>query len=153
MITGWRIVKRRHAAAAFVGEGARLYGGRWNSPGVPAVYASESRALALLEVLAGLGNTAGLDAYVLIPAHFPESLVTAVNLGTLPEGWDTYPPPSAAQGVGNQWIKEGASAVLKVPSVLVPGEWNYVLNPRHPDFSAVRIGPPEPLLLDPRLLG
>jgi len=153
VVTVWRIVKGRHAATAFDGEGARLYGGRWNSPGVPAVYASESRALALLEVLAGLGDTTRLDAYVLLPASFPESLVTPIDLGTLPGGWDTYPPPAAAQGVGDQWIRESVSAVLKVPSVLVPGEWNYILNPRHPDFSAVRIGPVEPLLLDPRLLG
>jgi len=120
---------------------------------VAVVYASESKALALLEVLAGLGDTTRLDAYVLIPARFPESLVKAAELRTLPEGWETYPPPAAAQGVGDLWIKAGASAVLKVPSVLVPGEWNYVLNPRHPDFSAIRIGPPEPLLLDSRLLG
>lgn len=153
MVTIWRIVKGRHAATAFDGEGARLYGGRWNSPGVAVVYASESRALALLEVLAGLGDTTRLDAYVLIPARFPESLLTAVDPGTLPEGWETYPPPAAAQGVGDRWIKTGVSAALKVPSVLVPGEWNYVLNPRHPDFGSVRIGPPELLLLDPRLLG
>lgn len=153
MVTAWRIVKSRLATAGFDGEGARLFGGRWNSPGVPAVYASESRALALLEVLAGLGDTTRLDAYVLIPAHFPESLVTVLDLRTLPGNWDTYPPPAAAQSVGDQWIKAAGSAVLKVPSVLVQGEWHYVLNPRHPDFGEVRVGPPEPLLLDPRLLG
>ncbi len=66
MVTAWRIVKSRVSTAAFDGEGARLFGGRWNSPGVPAVYASESRALALLEVLVGLGDTTQLDAYVLL---------------------------------------------------------------------------------------
>ncbi|NJD19356.1 MAG: RES domain-containing protein [Gemmatimonadetes bacterium] len=153
MLIAWRIVKSRHAAAAFDGEGARLFGGRWNSPGVPAVYTSESRALALLEVLTGLGDAKRLDSYLLIPAHIPDTSVVQLDRRNLPANWDAYPPPAATQSVGDRWIKEQQSAALRVPSVLVPAEWNYVLNPRHPDFGSIVVGPPEPLLLDPRLIG
>ena len=73
MITAWRLVKSRHARAAFDGEGARLYGGRWNSPGTRVAYASDSVALAALEVLAHLQSTAVLQAYSLATIRFPES--------------------------------------------------------------------------------
>lgn len=148
----WRIVKGKHAERAFDGEGARLYGGRWNSPGVPAVYASESRALATLEVLAGLQTNTPLPEYVLIPAEFDESLVLAVELDEVPADWRQNPPPPSTQRLGDDWIARGESAVLRVPSALVPKESNHVLNPRHPGFSAIRVGKPEPLSMDPRLL-
>jgi len=152
MPQAWRIVKGRHAERAFDGEGARLYGGRWNSPGVPAVYASESRALATLEVLAGLQTNTPLPGYVLIPAEFEDSLVLALDLNEVPADWRQNPPASSTQRLGDDWIARGKSAVLRVPSALVPKESNYVLNPRHPDFSAIRVGGPEPLSMDPRLL-
>jgi RES domain-containing protein len=129
-----------------------LYGGRWNSPGVPAVYASESRALATLEVLVGLQTNSPLPGYVLIPAEFDDSLLAAIELDEVPADWRQNPPASSTQRMGDDWIARGDSAVLQVPSALVPKESNFVLNPRHPDFSVVRIGEPEPLSMNPRLL-
>ena len=152
MLRAWRINKKRHAEEAFDGEGARLYGGRWNSPGVQAVYASESRALATLEVLAGLQTNSPLPGYVLIPAEFDESLVVAIELEDVPADWKQNPPAPSTQQLGDEWIARGESAVLRVPSALVPRESNYVLNPRHPDFSTIRVGEPEPVTMDPRLL-
>jgi RES domain-containing protein len=152
MPRAWRIVKKRHAEEAFDGEGGRLYGGRWNSPGVQAVYASESRALATLEVLAGLQTSSPLPGYVLIPAEFDDSLVVAVELEDVPADWRQNPPAPSTQRLGDEWIARGKSAVLRVPSALVPRESNYVLNPRHPDFSTIRVGEPEPVTMDPRLL-
>lgn len=152
MSRAWRIVKKRHAGTAFDGEGARLYGGRWNSPGVPAVYASESRALATLEVLVGLQTNSPLPGYVLIPVEFEESLVVAIELKGLPEDWRQNPPPPSTQQLGNDWMARRESAVLRVPSALVPKESNYVFNPSHPDFLAVNVGDPEPISMDPRLL-
>jgi RES domain-containing protein len=152
VLTVWRITKSRHAFAAFDGEGARRFGGRWNSPGLPAVYASETRALAMLEVLAGLGETAKLDAYVLIGASIEESLVHELDVRLLPNGWRAYPPPPAVQALGDAWLAQATSPVLRVPSALVPHEWNYVLNPRHPNFTRIQISAPEPAPLDPRLL-
>ena len=152
MPQAWRIVKKRHAGTAFDGEGARLYGGRWNSPGVAAVYASESRALATLEVLAGLQTNSPLPGYVLIPAEFEDALVVTIELAELPGEWRDNPPPSSTQRIGDRWVARGESAVLRVPSALVPREWNYLFNPGHPDFPSVLVGEQEPLAIDPRLL-
>ena len=155
MVEAWRIVKRRHAGHAFDGEGARLFGGRWNSPGRPVIYVSESRALATLEILAGLGSTAVLPAWVMIGVSFPAEIVVSVedllDPAGLPDGWNTAPPTYVSQGIGDRWLEEASSAVLRVPSVIVPAEFNYLLNPRHPEFEQVEIGPQEELRLDPRL--
>jgi RES domain-containing protein len=151
MVTAWRMVKGRHASSAFDGEGARRFGGRWNSPGTVAVYASESRALAMLEVLAGIGTVGVLASYVLIGVRFAESLVRILDPEALPEGWRAYPPPAAAQRVGDAWIRGATSPVLRVPSVLVPKESNYLLNPLHPDFGRLKIARPELVAIDPRL--
>jgi len=116
---------------------------------VAAVYASESRALATLEVLAGLQTNTPLSGYVLIPAEFDDALVVTIELEELPAKWRQNPPPSSTQRMGDRWIADGESAVLRVPSALVPKEWNYVFNPRHPDFRSVKVGEQEPLSFDP----
>ena len=156
MFEAWRIVKRRYTETAFDGEGARLFGGRWNSPGRPVIYVSESRALAMLEILAGLGSTAVLPAWVMIGVRFPKEIVTGIEdlLGGdgLPDAWDAAPPTFVTQGIGDRWLEEASSAVLRIPSVIVPAESNYLLNPRHPEFQRIKIGEPEELRLDPRLL-
>lgn len=152
MPKAWRIVKKRHARSAFDGEGARRYGGRWNSPGTPVVYASESRALCLLEVLAGIRSVKPVESYVLIPVTFDAAMVTGVPLDQLPNDWRQSPPRPATQRIGDEWAAEMRSAVLRVPSAIVPGEFNYVLNPGHPDFARIGIGAAESLGLDGRLL-
>jgi len=148
----WRITKRRYAATAFDGEGARRFGGRWNSPGRSVVYVSETRALATLGVLAGLQTSAVLPAYVLVSVAFQDALVTAVDVGALSTNWHTSPPDPATQEIGDRWIEEGPSVLLRVPSALVPGEFNYLINPRHSDFGKLKIGMPEELHIDPRIL-
>lgn len=151
MPRAWRIVKRRHVETAFKGDGARLYGGRWNSPGTSVVYTSETRALSLLEVLAGIQSVKPLRAYVLIPATFDDSLVIGVQLEELPKGWRRSPPHPDTQGIGDLWVDQQPSAILRVPSVIVPEEFNYVLNPAHQDFPRVQIGTPQDFTIDPRL--
>ena len=150
MIRSWRIVKARHAANAFDGEGARLLGGRWNSPGRRVVYTAENAALAALEMLVHLGRMTILPAYVVIRCDFDEKLVTEV--GKLPADWRKYPAPPALPAIGDAWLASGKSAVLRVPSAIVPGENNYLLNPAHPKFARIAIGAPERFELDTRLL-
>jgi len=152
MPTAWRIVKKHHADSAFDGEGARQHGGRWNSPGTPIAYASETRALCLLEVLTGLGSVKPLHSYVLIPVTFEDSLVLPVPQEHLPPDWRQSPPPPSTQRIGDDWADQGRSAILRVPSVIVPDEHNYLLNPAHPDFRHIRIGSPEEITIDSRLL-
>jgi RES domain-containing protein len=151
-ITAWRIVKSRHAAGAFDGEGARVEGGRWNSPGTPVVYTSQSAALAALELLVHLGRGSILSAYVLIPCTFDDALISRLARGRLPKNWRSYPAPPELQLIGDEWVKSGASAVLEVPSVVIETDSNFLLNPHHADFRAIRVMAPQPFELDLRLL-
>lgn len=152
MLTAWRIVKARHAANAFDGEGARLEGGRWNAPGSPMVYTAGSAALAALEMLVHLGRGATLPAYVLIACSFDESLVSRLDRSRLPAHWRSYPAPPELQRLGDEWLKSGASPVLEVPSAVIPTEHNYLLNPRHQSFDSVVLAAPESFEFDLRLL-
>ncbi len=150
MLEAWRIVKAKHAAKAFDGEGARLSGGRWNSVGVPVVYASFTKSLAALETLVHL--TAPVTAkYVAFQLRFDQALVEKSLRAKLPSGWDTEPPPPAAQNIGDMWVKAARSAILALPSVIT-GETNYLLNPVHPNFKRIAISKPKPFTFDPRLL-
>ncbi len=158
-ITAWRIVQSRYVdgadeeagRGAFSGEGARLYGGRWNRPGLPVAYAAGSCSLALLEVLVNLGEPRLLKQYLLIPVAFDVEAVETVD--ELPDDWRAYPAPRSTQKYGDVWIREARSPVLQVPSVVVPAEWNYIVNPRHPGFVDLEIGAPEVLDVDERLTG
>lgn len=152
MIRAWRLVKTRYAAVAFDGEGARLNGGRWSSPGTPVAYASDSVALATLEVLAHLQSTAVLASYSLATLRFPAQLLDVVEASALPVQWRRYPAPPELQAIGDRWAKGLRSAVLQVPSAIIPTAHNFLLNPAHRDFAKVLIDPPEPFDLDPRLL-
>ena len=152
MITAWRLLKSRHARSAFDGEGARLYGGRWNSRGTRVAYASDSVALAALEVLAHLQSTAVLQAYSLVAIGFPESVVETLEVASLPADWRRFPAPAENQAIGDRWVAEGRSLALRVPSAIVPSASNYLINPAHPEFAAVVIQAPERFAFDPRLL-
>jgi RES domain-containing protein len=147
----WRLCSAKYAATAFDGEGARLYGGRWSPPGIAVVYCAESRALAVIEVLANVDKPELLPAlsWVLLAAEFPAVVVEKPS--RFPSSWRQFPHSTASQEFGAQWALEKRSAVLRVPSAVVPGEFNYLLNPQHPDFSGVIIGRPEPFSFDPRL--
>jgi RES domain-containing protein len=149
MRQAWRIVKEKHAPVAFSGEGARLYGGRWNSVGTSVVYASSTRALAALEALVHL-NPPVKFRYVAIPIEFGDALVE--KLAVLPARWTEAPPPPATRRIGDLWVQEARSAVLELPSVIIPEEPNFLLNPAHPDFSEIKIGKAKPFSFDPRLL-
>jgi RES domain-containing protein len=152
MQTAWRIVKPHRVATAFSGEGARLFGGRWNSVGTPMAYTAESKALAALEILVHMDDACLMDEYLCIPVRFDARLARNLDLQLLPGNWRETPPPYSTQCMGDAWSAENGSAVLEVPSVLVPGESNYLLNPRHPNFGKLKIGAPEPFEFDARLL-
>jgi RES domain-containing protein len=147
----WRILKEKHAATAFDGEGARLYGGRWNSAGIRLIYTSGTKALATLESLVHL-NPPVILKYLAIPIEFDPALVESIPSAALPADWTDEPPPPSTQDIGDTWVKEARSTVLEIPSVIIPGEANYLLNPAHSDFKKIVIGKPEPFSFDPRLL-
>lgn len=151
MARGWRIVPENRANDAFLGEGARLYGGRWNSPGVAIVYGSQNKSLAALEQLVHF-NPITPNRFKVFQFQFPDSLIESVLLRNLPKGWRQEPPPPFTQQLGNVWARELRSAVLAIPSIIIPDELNYLLNPAHPDFKTITIGKPENFSFDARLL-
>lgn len=149
----WRIVKAARAAQAFSGEGARLYGGRWNSPGVRVVYTADSPALAALELLVQLNDAMQLPNFVLISVDLADEAVTELARDQLPQNWQSYPSPPELQMLGDTWIREARSLALRVPSVIEPRQHNYLINPEHPDARHLGIGAPAPYRFDMRLLG
>ena len=147
----WRLCSAKYAAMAFSGEGAKLYGGRWSAPGYRIAYCAESRALAMVEVLANADEQDRLFSlqWVLISAEIPTNLVEKPD--RFPENWRQYPHPSSTQLIGNQWVQAQRSLALRVPSAVVPGEFNYLLNPAHPDYAKIKPGKAEHFTFDPRL--
>lgn len=152
IITAWRIIKKKHKASAFSGEGARRYGGRWNSKGVAVVYTSASPSLAALEMLVHLQAQEILRAYLLASISFDKSLVEDLPASKLPGNWRKDPAPAALQAIGDRWVAQASAAILRVPSVLIDSEWNYLLNPNHPDFANCECGKTKAFRFDSRLL-
>jgi RES domain-containing protein len=150
LIRIWRLT-RPEFAPGLDGEGARLYGGRWNSRGRPMIYCSVSLSLALFEV------------WVHLPAtqRKPGSLPNHVKVGLdLPDdmGVETHTPDPATladrsqtSAFGDLWLEEQRSAVLSVPSAILPEDRNFLLNPLHPDFGRVDLSVLEPFRFDKRL--
>ena len=146
----WRLCRKQHAA--FDGEGARLAGGRWNRRGTGVVYTSATLSLAVLEYFVNLPVAAAPLDLVAVSAELPADIPTSsLNASDLPRGWRKYPAPDALADLGTRWVEEGKTAILAVPSAVVPQERNYLLNPAHPRFREITPGKPEPLSLDPRM--
>lgn len=153
MIRAFRLCKTRHMAGAFTGEGARINGGRWNSPGKAMVYTSSSLSLATLEVLVHLEDPEVLgNLFSWASLEIPPDLLETLKPETLPAGWNDDESSRITRALGDAWLGSMRSAVLAIPSVVTPGEWNYLLNPAHPDFPRILIGTPQPFRPDPRLL-
>jgi RES domain-containing protein len=148
----WRIGKAEHAATAFTGEGAALYPGRWHHEGTPVVYCSESRALAALEQLVHLHRNRLPPHFVCFAVEIPADLdVTELRVEDLPSRWRQHPGPVELRDIGTRWAESDETAVLRVPSAVVLGEYNFLLNPRHMHFGRLAIGNAEPFAFDERL--
>ena len=152
LLFGWRIYKPRHASTAFTGEGARLFGGRFNSKGTAVVYTAGTASLAAMEMLVHLQATDLLAEYRICPVEFDDALVRTLDRVDLPRSWRRSPPPTSVRAIGDAWVAGAGSVVLKVPSAVVDLEHNYLLNPGHPDFRRVAVGKPRRFLFDPRLI-
>lgn len=133
------------------GTGAAMYGGRWNSIGIHMVYTAGSGSLAMLESLVHFGGRIVGD-YCQLALELQEDNIIELKEDTLPGNWRESPAPDALKVFGNQFILNGKSAVLKVPSVLVPNESNYLLNPEHPEFKKIRMLVKSKIKFDDRLL-
>jgi RES domain-containing protein len=152
MITAWRIVQAQWADRAFDGEGARLYGGRWNPAGLPVVYLADTRALAALETLVHAEGSLHKVRYVRYPVTFPKQLVEMAELSGEADALASLMVSPRTQAVGQAWFERASQPVLEVLSAIIPEEVNYLLNPRHPKFDRIKIGKAEPFAFDPRLI-
>ena len=148
---GWRIVKEKHAKTAFSGEGARIFEGRWNSGGLRMVYCSEHLSLAALEILVHTQSVTIRDKFRVFRVAWDEKMMTTIDLKKLPNGWNAQPPSLISKKIGDEWIHSDRSAVLAVPSVIVPLEKTFLLNPKHRDFGKIKIKDSGSFALDQRL--
>jgi RES domain-containing protein len=147
----WRICRRRYAAEAATGAGARLYGGRWNSRGVSVIYASTSLALAAVETFVNLEPNLTPPDLVSIEGEIPDAVaIGKLDTTTLPSGWHESRDESSRR-FGDEWIRAGGTAALLVPSAAIRGEWNILLNPSHRDFAKIKFGSPERIEFDARM--
>lgn len=152
MIAGWRLLKEKRVAEAFNGEGARIYGGRWNHKGTAVVYISGSLSLAALETFLHLGFEPSKIKFSSIMVKIPDEVkIREVNINSLPSDWRAEPPPESTKSIGSEWAKKMETVVLRVPSVIIPTEFNYVLNPLHPDFRKLKAGKPTTFSFDSRM--
>lgn len=149
MATFYRIIQERWAPTAMDGEGARLFGGRWNSIGVPAVYLAESRALAALEILVHAPREVLLLEWAIIAVEIPDDAIEKSK--KLPLDWQERPSSYGAQVYGSEWLRAGKHLALRLPSVVIPEESSLLLNPSHPTISRIKVGKPRPFSFDSRL--
>ena len=154
--TVWRIAADTPAYQAddLSGAGAKATGGRWNEAGIPIVYASETRALACLETIVHL-NAGGLPLNrYLVEVTIPDDVWADAQTETaasLPVGWDAEPAGQVSIRFGTNWARSASSALLLLPSVIVPEEFNVILNPRHADTARITALKQRKWLYDPRL--
>jgi len=136
----------------FDGEGAFRFGGRWNSRGTRVIYTAGTLSLAALEMLVHLNNEEILLSYSFAAATLDESLILPIEeFQKLPKNWNDSPPPLEIQRIGDEWSQKKASAVLKVPTSILPVEYNYLINIEHPDFSKIKFNTPQSFTFDERL--
>jgi RES domain-containing protein len=151
LIWAYRIAKARYAARPLAGDGGLHSGGRWHHQGAPIVYAAQSLSLASLEVFVHFGKLANAIKLVSFRMAVPEGLVEDLAGSSLPPDWDSVPSKPATADLGAAWLTSKRSAVLRVPSVVTPGEHNYLLNPLHPEAAQVAIVEWRDFLYDKRM--
>ena len=149
----YRLGKLRHVEEHFSGLGGLYARGRWTPRGRPVVYTSGSISLAVLEYTLNYRRRGWVPASVLAQAEIPDTLrIETIKHTDLPRDWNAATPPASLQKIGQDWLDRAASVVLKVPSAVVVQEWNYLLNPRHPDFRKIRFTRPRRYAFDRRLV-
>ncbi|MBC8010106.1 MAG: RES family NAD+ phosphorylase [Burkholderiales bacterium] len=156
MPKAWRVVKTDYAASALSGDGARRVGGRWNPPGLPALYASDSLALAMLEILVHFDPAMPMADYVALELDLPEEKILTLRPHALPGGWPGRDSVPFTQQMGKNLLVGRSAFAFRVPSAVVAPESNYIINPTHPEFATwlprQLARPPIPLSFDPRLV-
>lgn len=151
-LSTWHLTRPELAATALSGEGSARYPGRWNPRGIRVAYTSESLSLAALESLAHVENLEMLNHYVALRVDLPESGLTVLSPGDLLPDWQSEPAPDSTRQLGLEWWCRQETLALKVPSLLIPSEHNFIMNPNHPAVVEVVVAEPVPLPFDAHIL-
>lgn len=148
----YRIVRKKYAAI-LSGEGARLYGGRWNTKGTSIIYTAETSSLAMLEMLVQRSvQLVGME-YYLITIEIPDALVSVpLSMRELPLAWDAYPPNASTKIIGDEFVNRGEDLLLAIPSVINELEHNILINDLHPNFKEVKLVSSKQIVFDKRLI-
>jgi len=152
MIKAWRIVKERQKTTAFTGQGCQYTSGRWHHLMVPIVYCSDSLALTALVSFVHFQENGKHIKFISFEVRIPASLILEIeSITRLPKGWRSQPPKAITKKMGSDWVMSSVSAVLSVPSAIIPIGRNYLINPHHVDFQKITITKPERFSFDSRL--
>ena len=152
MPDAWRVDKEKWKNSSFDGSGAAREGGRWNSAGIRVVYASKHLAMASLEKYVHLPKPVpAATKLVRFTVDFNGVTTKTLHPADLPANWNVSPVPAETQKIGDDWVESNETAILAVPSAIIPEEWNFLLNPAHPDFKKVTIHPPEKFIYTDRV--
>lgn len=147
-------LSRRKYAQVLNGKGAAKYGNRWNSKGVEMIYSAESRALAMAEVVVHLTLASLPSDFVMVTFEIPDILkMETINIAELLHGWRSFPDPRSTQKIGDAFIESKTAAVLKVPSAVVKGDFNFLMNPSHTEWDKIKVVDVSEFLFDRRLFG
>jgi len=147
----FRLCRKKYGLTLY-GKGAALKGARWNSPGTEIIYTAANRSLAMAEVAVHF-TIATLPAdYYMLTIDVPSDIIPEkLNTHELPNGWNAFPPSRKTQQYGDDFIRGKKGVILRVPSVVTAGDYNYLINPYHPDFERVEIMKADPFPFDQRL--
>lgn len=152
MPTIYRIVHEQYKDDPFSGEGGLHNKSRWASKGQLVSYASDHPATATLEKLAGMGRADLMAEMIYVKAQVDRKQEEVLPEDNLPENWNALPSPEATRAIGDAWLEAEEHVILRVPSVVLPDSYNYVINASHPDITDLRVLEVAPLLLDNRVL-
>ncbi|MEO7210642.1 MAG: RES family NAD+ phosphorylase [Chitinophagaceae bacterium] len=145
-------LSRKKFAAVLSGKGAALKGARWNSTGVEIIYTAANRSLAMAEVAVHFTLATIPEDYMMITIFIPDNIpIKKLRVKDLPTGWNIFPPPLSTQAIGNKFIAENKYCVLQIPSAVTQGDFNLLINPKHPEFKKVKIMVKEKFPFDKRI--
>lgn len=147
----FRLVRKEYAQS-LSGLGAALKGARWNSMGVEMVYTAMNRSLAMAEVAVHFTLATLPSDYMMVTIHIPDhTSLKALTIEELPNDWNSFPHLLSTQSIGDRFVSEGKYCLLKIPSVVTRGDFNLLINPRHKEFSKIKIVSIEPFGFDNRI--
>ena len=145
-------LSREQFAGSLSGKGAALRGARWNSPGVEMIYTAANRSLAMAEVAVHLSLATVPTDYCMVTIFIPDDVrIKKLSIKQLPENWNVFPHPNTTHQLGDRFIAEQAYAILRVPSVVTKGDYNFLINPHHPDSKRIKIVAIEKFPFDKRI--